>query len=141
MKIIFDYNRTLFDPDSSALYPGTREVLEKLSKKYKLFLVSQNEPLREQRFYELDLGKFFQEIYFVEKKTLSLFRRIISGEEKSVIVGDSIASEITLGNQLRCTTIRLHKGIFATVMPEDRDQIATHNIYNLNELESLLQDL
>jgi len=38
--IIFDYNRTLFDVDNNKLIEGVPELVEKLSKKYKLCLVS-----------------------------------------------------------------------------------------------------
>ena len=42
MKIIFDYNRTIFDPETDDLYQGVFELISDLSKKYELYLVSES---------------------------------------------------------------------------------------------------
>ncbi len=36
--VIFDFNRTLYDPDSGALYEGVVELLENLKNERRLFL-------------------------------------------------------------------------------------------------------
>jgi hypothetical protein len=57
MKIIFDYNRTIFDPDTDNLYFGVLDLLQKLSQKYELFLISRNEPTRKGRLEKLNIKK------------------------------------------------------------------------------------
>ena len=37
-SIIFDWGRTLHDPDAHGLFPGAREVVEELAKCYTLVL-------------------------------------------------------------------------------------------------------
>ena len=63
MKIIFDYNRTIFDPETDNLYLGVLELLQKLSSKYELFLISRNEPTRKKRLEELNIKNYFQKIF------------------------------------------------------------------------------
>jgi FMN phosphatase YigB (HAD superfamily) len=140
MKIIFDYNRTIFDPETDNIYPGVIELLKKLSVYHKLFLVSRNEPERKKRFEDLHIKDYFQKIAFVNQKSTEVFKEI-SGDTKNVIVvGDSIADEIKIGNQLGYITVRLKKGMFAEKSPTNKDEIATYNIHDMSELENIIRD-
>ena len=138
MKIIFDYNRTIFDPDTDNLYPGVLNLLQKLSEKYELFLISRNEPLRKKRLEELTIKNYFKKILFVDKKTKQIFEEIIGDANSIIVVGDSISDEIKIGNQLGLTTIRLKRGKFATETPKDVYEIAQFEIANINELENII---
>jgi len=44
MKILFDYNRTLFNPDTNSVYPDVFLVLKTLSLKHELFLITLDKP-------------------------------------------------------------------------------------------------
>ena len=138
MKIIFDYNRTIFDPDTDNLYPGVLNLLQKLSEKYELFLISRNEPLRKKRLEELTIKNYFKKILFVDKKTKQIFEEIVGDANSVIVVGDSISDEIKIGNQLGLTTIRLKRGKFATETPKDVYEIAQFEIANINELENII---
>ena len=72
MKIIFDYNRTIFDPETDDLYQGVFELISDLSKKYELYLVSANEPRRKEKIKDLNIDSFFKGIFFVENKSLEV---------------------------------------------------------------------
>ncbi len=138
MKIIFDYNRTIFDPETDNLYLGVLELLQKLSAKYELFLISRNEPERKRRFEELNIKNYFQKILFVNGKSRKVFEGI-SGDTKNVIVvGDSISDEIKIGNQLGFVTIHLKKGKFSTEIPKNKYEFAKFEITDINELESII---
>ena len=138
MKILFDYNRTLFDPETDTLYPGVLDMLKRLSAQYDLFLISRNEPTRKKRLEELNIKQYFKKILFVEEKSKQIFREIASNTENVIVVGDSIADEIKTGNQLGFITVRLKKGRFATAIPKDADEIARFELLDISELEKII---
>lgn len=138
MKIIFDYNRTIFDPEADNLYPGVLDVLRRLSEKYELFLVSRNEPARKKRFEKLNIKSYFQKIIFVDKKSKQLFKEIAGDTKDVLVVGDSIGDEIKIGNQLGLVTVRFKKGKFALKIPKDTDESAQFEITDIYELENII---
>ncbi|MCF7834227.1 MAG: HAD family hydrolase [Candidatus Pacebacteria bacterium] len=138
MKIIFDYNRTIFNPDTDNLYFGVLNLLKKLSKKYELFLVSRNEPNRKYMLEKLNIKNYFQEIFFLEKKSKKNFQLIAKGTKNVVVVGDSISDEIQIGNQLGFITVRLKKGKFATQIPKNKKEFAKFEIMDIRELENII---
>ena len=138
MKIIFDYNRTIFDPDTDNVYPGVLELLQRLSARHELVLVSRNEPARKKRIEELTITNYFQKIVFVNEKSKQLFKEIAGNEKKVMVVGDSISDEITIGNQLGLITVRLKKGKFAVEIPKDNNELARYEITDINELENII---
>lgn len=109
MKIIFDYNRTLFNPKTAALYEGVSELLGFLAGKHTLYLVSRYEPGRSDKLDALGIRHHFQEALFVEKKTLQIFARIAEGSAQTIVVGDRLQEEIALGSKLGLTTIWLQQ--------------------------------
>ncbi|MFA7315761.1 MAG: HAD hydrolase-like protein [Candidatus Paceibacterota bacterium] len=138
MKIIFDYNRTLFDPETNDLYLGVLELLQKLSKTYELFLISRNEPVRKMRLEAFNIKNYFQQILFVDEKSEQIFKKIGGSTKKVIVVGDSISDEIKIGNQLGFITVRIKKGKFASEVPKTKDEIAKFNITDLRDLESII---
>lgn len=138
MKIIFDYNRTIFDPETDNLYLGVLELLQKLSVKYELFLISRNEPTREKRLEELNIKNYFQKILFVSEKSKQVFEEIAGNTKNVIVVGDSISDEIKIGNQLGFFTIRLKKGKFAVDIPKNQNEIAKFEIADIRDLENII---
>lgn len=138
MKIIFDYNRTIFDPETDNLYLGVLELLQKLSAKYELFLISRNEPARKRRLEELNIKNYFQKISFVNEKSKQILEEISGNTKNVIVIGDSISDEIKIGNQLGFITVRLKKGKFATEIPKNKDEIAKFNITNISDLENII---
>ena len=138
MKIIFDYNRTIFDPDTDNLYLGILELLKKLSSKYELFLISRNEPARKKRLEELNIKNYFHKILFVNEKSKQVFEEIAGNTKKVIVIGDSISDEIKIGNQLGFITIRLKKGKFALEVPKDKNELAKFELMDINDLENII---
>lgn len=138
MKIIFDYNRTIFDPETDKLFPGVLDLLRELSKKNELFLVSRNEPERKKRLKELDIGGFFRRVLFVGEKSMDVFREIAGDARDVIVVGDSIGDEIKIGNQLGFITVRLKRGRFAGEIPKSADEAPKFEISEINELENII---
>ncbi len=138
MKIIFDYNRTIFDPETDNLYLGVLELLQKLSARYELFLISRNEPARRRRLEELNIKMYFQKIIFVNEKSKEVFGEIGGNTKNVIVIGDSISDEIKIGNQLGYITIRLKKGKFATEIPKSKDEVAKYNVGSFTDFENII---
>ncbi len=135
MKIIFDYNRTLFNPETNSLFPGVFELLEELFEHCELCLVSRDEPGRTDRLEELGIKKFFQKIRFVEGKTNKLFADLVGESKNVLVVGDRVNEEIRIGNELGLTTIWIQQGMFADECPVSEP---SHTVRNIQELRDLL---
>jgi len=138
MKIIFDYNRTIFDPDTQELYSGAFELISVLSEKHELFLVSANEPGRKERLIKLGITDFFKKVVFTNDKSPELFREIIGEEKNVIVVGDRIWGEISAGNQLGYITVWIKQGKFSMEMPITKKQRPKHVINNISELKEII---
>lgn len=138
MKIIFDYNRTIYNPDTDNLYQGVFDLLKKLALKHELYLVSHNDPARRNRLKELNISNLFQRSLFVGKKTKQIFDEISGFEKNTIVIGDSISNEIEIGNQLNLITIRVRQGRFSNEKPKNKNQVAKFEVTNISDLESIV---
>jgi FMN phosphatase YigB (HAD superfamily) len=138
MKILLDYNRTLFNPDSDSLYQGVPEFLADLSANNELFLISRNEPGRADTLERFGIKKYFTKVYFVEEKTTSLFEELAQGSADVVVVGDRVKEEISLGNQLGLVTIWVKQGRFANELPSTALEQPTHTVDNVLEIKNII---
>ena len=133
--IIFDFNRTLYDPDEDTLIEGTLEVLTYFSKTHVLFLVSYKEGSRQNALSRLGIRKYFRDVYFVTEKTRTLFREITMGIKGDIyVVGDHISSEIAVGNACNMKTVWFKQGKFKSNTPRTTDETPMHTITKLSEL-------
>lgn len=138
MKIIFDYNRTIFDPEKNELYSGVFEMLKRLASKHELFLISRNEPSRKDKFEKLGIKKYFQKIKFVDEKNTETFKDLIGDSKNVLVIGDSIRNEIKIGNKLGLITVRLKNGKFANEIPVSLEEEPMFNITEITELEKII---
>jgi phosphoglycolate phosphatase-like HAD superfamily hydrolase len=138
MTIIFDYNRTLFDPNTDALYPGVKDMLYEIKNKHQLFLVSRLEASRQNKLEQLGIASYFVQTYFTPEKTEALFSSIPTNSLPVLVVGDSIADEITIGNRLGHITVQVQQGLFANAKPKNDMEKATHTIKNITEIVSII---
>lgn len=107
MKIIFDYNRTLFNPDAGNVFPGVFQLLKTLSRKHELFLITLNKPERKDSSAILDMKPYFSEVLFVERKTTAAFQQIAGEDANVIVIGDRFEDEIQIGMQLGFITIHV----------------------------------
>ncbi len=119
------------------LYPGTFSLLEDLARKHELFLVSRNEPGRENRIKELGIEGFFKKAVFSNDKSKELFSDLAGDSKEVFIVGDSIYDEIRTGNELGFTTVRLKRGKFFDQLPLSKKEEASFTIRDINELKEI----
>ncbi len=114
MKILFDYNRTLFNPDTGDLYPGVFRVLKTLSARHALFLITLDKPERKDSAAIADLRPYFTEVKFVERKSAAIFQELVGNtDQKVIVIGDRLEDEIRIGIKLGYITIHLPNGPFS----------------------------
>lgn len=138
MKIILDYNRTVFDPETNQLFPGVYELLTNLSQNHTLFLVSMNEPERRDRLEALGINKFFSKTIFVNEKTEEVFMKLVGGSIDVVVAGDRVADEIRIGNMLGFVTVWVQQGKFGKEGPRIKQEEPTYTINKITDLVKIL---
>lgn len=139
-KVIIDFNRTLYDPESGLVIDGALELLKYLYTFADLYLVSRNEKERWQKFQDLGLEEYFKKIYFVEEKTQSLFEEIISETSKDhcYVIGDRIQEEIVIGNILGINTIWFKSGKFREYTPYHQNEFPKSTVERLIEIKEII---
>ncbi len=138
MKIIFDYNRTIYNPEQSELYAGVFDLLKSISEIHQLYLITQAEDSRHSEIQGLGIDSFFKEILYVDEKRKEHFEKV-GGIEKAIVVGDRISGEITLGNQLNHITIWVRQGKHAEVFPEQPGEYPTHTVEKVTDILEIIK--
>lgn len=138
--IVFDFNRTLYDPEGHQLFPGARQLLDLAAERgYRLVLLSQAVASRAELIRELGLARYFVEIQLVERKGMQLIAGITERYRpnltQSYVVGDRALGEVRLGYQAGWQTIWLKAGRFADELPGFSP---THTVTSLSDIENLI---
>lgn len=143
--VIFDFNRTLYDPDSGKLIPGALGLLEALkSSGYKLTLLCKKSASdRIELVNSLGLDKLFPHILLIEgnKQTLHIqhcLKRMQLEAHEVAVVGDRVEEEILAGNLAGTVTIWVKQGKFGLVEPTNDQQKPTHVVNNLQAIFNLV---
>jgi putative hydrolase of the HAD superfamily len=138
---IIDFNRTLYDPESSSLIPGAIDVLERLTNEgIKLCLISKRtKEERREQISELGLDKYFLDIQVLEDdKSQESFERCVRimslNPSEIAVLGDRVKKEIYLGNKLGMRTIWYKSGKFASELPQNKDEEPQYTITRLEEI-------
>lgn len=142
--IIFDFNRTLFDPETKQLVPGARTILtDCLFKGYALFLITRAQATGIEEISNSGIEGIFEQIVVSDKKNVCDLKRLVKIADinihTSFVVGDSIRDEIRLGNKLGFTTIRVRSGKFASQKPTSKSESATITVSKLSAIRKLLR--
>ena len=117
--IIFDFNRTLYNPDTEALVPGVRELLGELTAQgHELHLISRLEPGRAVTLKELGIADIFATTAFVTDKAAAISRILNEKTSDVYVVGDYLYDEIRAGNRAGAKTIWFRRGKFFDLAPE-----------------------
>lgn len=144
--IIFDWGRTLHDPDTDGLFPGTQEVLEELSGKYTLALVtlakSQSVEDRRRTIRESEIGFYFRAVVIGNEEKDALYEEVLKElallPENVVVVDDRTIRGISWGNRSGAMTIWMRRGKFAEELPVGETGDPTHTITDLSALTRIL---
>lgn len=141
--IIFDWGRTLYDIEKESLFSETEDVLDYLSKKYNLAIVSLatdgNFEKRWQIIKNHNLEKYFKSILFTQddkdKLYVDTLEKMKLKPNEVVIVDDRMIRGITWGNKHGAKTVWIKKGKFSNELP---DKITGSPTYVIDGLKQLL---
>lgn len=128
--------------------PGAEEAVRSLSKKYKLYMVSNGATdVQMSRLDSAGIEKYFQKIFIsqqvgVDKPDKLFFQRCFSQipdfcKDRAIIVGDSLTSDILGGRNAGIATCWVNP----KKKPARADIPADYEITALSELEDLLETL
>ena len=90
--------------------PGARDVVERLSEKFRLILLTRGEEkLQMRKVRESGMENYFSKTYIVPQKNVEAFRRILALENldpgKTAVIGDSIPADINPSLKLGMTAV------------------------------------
>jgi len=140
--IIFDWKRTLYDPDAKALIEGAQEILEYFkNKNTPMILVGKGGDDMNAEVERLGVRKYFSDIIFAEgEKDPNVYVPYIPKDDptKAVFIGDRVRSELEIGNKLGASTIWVRQGKFAMEEPETELQKPTYTVQSLRECLAFL---
>ena len=145
--VIFDWGRTLFNPETSKLFPDTVEVLECLSQKYTLAIVALatagEEKIQErlQFIKENDLERYFASILFDVSDKDSLYVKTLKDlnitSEETVIIDDRVLRGVDWGNKNGATTVWFQNGKFANELPNNNTGEPDYIVHSLLEIKDI----
>ena len=128
--------------------PGAEEAVERLSKKYKLYLASNGTAsVQKGRMTSANLYRFFEKVFVSQeiganKPSIEYFERSFAqipdfDKSKAIMVGDSLTSDILGGQNAGIATCWVNPN-----HKEGRDDIRPdYQIEALSQLEALLESL
>ncbi|MCL5427780.1 MAG: HAD hydrolase-like protein [Candidatus Marsarchaeota archaeon] len=144
--VIFDFNRTLYDPDSRQLAEGALQLLGRLrSRGYAMCLISKKSAEdRRGHIASLGIGVYFKRILVIEgSKQEAHFSECMDAmalpSREIAVVGDRIREEIALGNRMGMRTVWYRAGKFADELPEGEDQEPWATVTSLDDVWVRLQ--
>ena len=134
--IIFDFNRTLFNVEKNKLIPECIHMLERLSKRYNLVIVSTKQKQRDLLVQKMLGNSITIKTEIVQEKSTENVLEIILGfkvrPSETLIVGDYLKEEIFIGNKISATTVWFKNGIFSELRPTNEFEKPD---FVLNELD------
>lgn len=141
--IIFDFNRTIYDPDNGCLISGARLVFRTLFRRgFSLYLVSRAGKSRTELIKNLRIGQYFSRVIIAKEKGKKDFERIVAPRavERSLsfVIGDRTRKEISIGNSLGLQTVWLKAGKFANEKPRKKIERPTYTVGTLREILSIV---
>lgn len=139
--VIFDFNRTLYDPETGSFFPGAIQTLEKLKKKGAvLILLGKGTDERMNLINELGLHRYFDEIIVREEKELGDYEYLKKKHPKAKFysIGDRLRKEIKYSNICGFKTIRFKQGKFSTEKPDCPEEKPWKTIMSFDKFLPLL---
>jgi len=109
--IIFDFYKTIYDPETNEFYPGTELLLEKLNINNALALVTTESTERVALLMKLDVKKYFLEVVLCNGKRAKCYSDLADALNKSnndiLIIGDRDDEELRIAKQLNIAFIKV----------------------------------
>ena len=144
--IIFDWGRTLHDPETERLFAGVAELVPELAKYYSLVLVSlaksDSPEERRRKIEESGIAENFKLILVGEEGKDKMCEKALTylgvSPQQVMVVDDRVRRGITWGNHRGATTVWLKKGKFAQEPPTQESGGPSFIISDIAELRNIL---
>lgn len=136
-------------PETLEPRAGGLDILEKASKQFPLFLVTQGDiDVQMNKVDRLQIIPFFKHVYYIDpfanENKLKAFSAILShwqfDPQKVLSIGNRLDNEIALSKSLGMKTCYVRYGEHSLDRPETPLQIPDFNITELSELRPLLNE-
>ena len=134
--------------DLEVLYPDTKEVLQRLSQKYKIGIIANQDFGTEQRLTDFNVHQYINLVIAsaeegVAKPDLRIFQialaRADCKPEEAIMVGDRIDNDIIPANKIGMTTVWIKQGFGRYAELKEIEEHPDYTINNLNDLLNLLE--
>ena len=138
--IIFDFNRTLYNPDEKVLFPGVLEFLKDYSKVYDLAIIGKGDENRRALIEELNIKTYFKHIKIKEAKEKTDFQQCLEEFNATNVwaVGDRIKREITIANSVGIKTVWFKNGKFADELPSSKEEEPKFIVQSFDEIRKII---
>lgn len=110
--IIFDFYKTLFNPETGELFSGIKKILASICLKIPSVLITFRGEERKKQIKKLNIEKYFQKIIYCSIKNKETYIKVLTeynaSPEESIIVGDNEEEEIKIGKNLGTEIIKVN---------------------------------
>jgi FMN phosphatase YigB (HAD superfamily) len=145
--IIFDWGGTLHESKTDSIFDGVPEVLDKLSERYPLVLISlaksQDPKTRRQKIGDSGISQYFKSILVGGEDKDEMYESILSdlnvNPENVLIVDDRAIRGIAWGNRKGAKTIWIQQGKFANELPDNETGTPTFVISDIKDLNNIFK--
>ena len=142
---IFDWKRTLYNPDERRLMDNAEMLLKTLYQQGErpLHVIGMGDDGMYAEVERLGVGQYLENVIFLsEAKSDEVFAPYVDQEQPSstLVIGDRTRSELEVGNRLGATTIWVRQGKFSDEIPVTPEQQPTHEVESLAGVIELLKE-
>lgn len=134
--------------DLEVLYPDTKEVLQRLSQKYKIGIIANQDFGTEQRLTDFNVHQHIDLVIAsaeegVAKPDLRIFQialaRADCKPEEAVMVGDRIDNDIIPANKIGMTTVWIKQGFGSYAEPKTVEEQPDYIVNSLAEITEVFR--
>ncbi len=134
--------------DLEVLYPDTKELLQRLSQKYKIGIIANQDFGTEQRLTDFNVYQYINLVIAsaeegVAKPDLRIFQialaRADCKPEEAVMVGDRIDNDIIPANKIGMTTVWIKQGFGSYAEPKTVEEQPDYIVNSLAEITEVFR--
>ena len=134
--------------DLEVLYPDTKELLQRLSQKYKIGIIANQDFGTEQRLTDFNVHQYINLVIAsaeegVAKPDLRIFQialaRADCKPEEAVMVGDRIDNDIIPANKIGMTTMWIKQGFGSYAEPKTVEEQSDYIVNSLAEITEVFR--
>ena len=134
--------------DLEVLYPDTKELLQRLSQKYKIGIIANQDFGAEQRLTDFNVHQYINLVIAsaeegVAKPDLRIFQialdRANCKPEEAIMVGDRIDNDIIPANKIGMTTVWIKQGFGSYAEPKTVEEQPDYIVNSLAEITEVFR--